>query len=361
MKFVYFYSFALAFFISFIATFLVSRIAMRRKIVDLPDSERRFHKNPTPTLGGLAIFFSFFLVTVTVGILNGHLLGGNIPIRVLMGILAGGLILMIGGYLDDKYRLPARYSLIFPVLATLTVISSGVQAVTVHSPFTGDVVVLNDIMLWGLPVASGVVVFLWTMTLTYTTKILDGMDGLVTGIAAIGALVLFALSLSPEVNQPQTALLAIIFCGALLGFLILNTYPAKIFLGESGSTFAGFMLAILAVVSGGKIATAILVMGIPLIDAVWVVLQRIFNRESPFKGDRKHLHFKLTEIGFSEAQAVLFLYALTGIFGVTALFLQSMGKLIALVVMVVLMVAIFATVYVVYKVKQKMNANRDQN
>ena len=355
MKFVYFYSFALAFFISFIATFLVSRIAVRRKIVDLPDSERRFHKYPTPTLGGIAIFFSFFLVTLTVGILNGHLLNGNIPIRVLMGILAAGFILMIGGYLDDKYRLPAKSSLIFPILATLTVITSGVQAVSVHSPFTGDVVKLNEILWLGLPVASGLVVFIWTMTLTYTTKILDGMDGLVTGISAIGALVLFALSLSPEVNQPQTALLAIIFCGSLLGFLILNTYPAKIFLGESGSTFAGFMLAVLAIVSGGKIATAILVMGIPLLDAIWVVLQRILNRQSPFQGDRKHLHFRLTEIGFSEAQAVLFLYALTGIFGAAALFLQSMGKLIALIVMVAVMVTIFGTVFVVYKVKQKMN------
>lgn len=355
MKLVYFASFALAFFISFVATFIVSRVAYRKQIVDVPDAERRFHKYPTPTLGGIAIFASFFLVTLTMGIFNGYLLEGNIPIRVLLGIWAGGLILMIGGYLDDRYRLPARYSVIFPVLAALTVVSSGIQAVSVHNPFSGNVILLTDIILLGLPLVSGLVVFVWTLTMTYTTKLLDGMDGLVTGIAGIGALVLFALSLSPEVNQPQTALLAITFCGALLGFLILNTYPAKIYLGESGSTFAGFMLAILAIVSGGKIATAILVMGIPLLDMIWVILQRIFNRESPFHGDRKHLHFRLTEIGFSEAQAVLFLYVLTGIFGVTALFLQSLGKLIALGILVLVMLGIIVTVFVMYKVKQKMN------
>lgn len=181
------------------------------------------------------------------------------------------------------------------------------------------------------------------------------MDGLVTGISAIGALVLFALSLSPEVNQPQTALLAITFCGALLGFLILNTYPAKIFLGESGSTFAGFMLAILAVVSGGKIATAILVMGLPILDMIWVIVQRVFHGQSPFQGDRRHLHYRLTDLGFSEAQAVLFLYAITGIFGATALFLQSMGKLIALVILVGVMAIIITSVFIALKIKQKMN------
>jgi UDP-GlcNAc:undecaprenyl-phosphate/decaprenyl-phosphate GlcNAc-1-phosphate transferase len=361
MKEIFFISFALAFFISFVATFIVSRIAVRRNIIDLPDEERRFHKQPTPTLGGFAVFASFFIVSFVVGILGGHLFGGNIPMSVLVGIWMGGAILMIGGYLDDKYRLPPRYAVLFPILATLTIISSGIKAVSVHNPFTGNIVLLEDILTFGLPLVSGIVVFSWTMLMTYTTKLLDGMDGLVTGIAAIGALVLFALSLSPQVNQPQTALLAIIFCGALLGFLILNTYPAKIFLGESGSTFAGFMLAILAVVSGGKMATALLVMGIPLLDAVFVVFQRIKNGRSPFKGDRSHLHFRLTEIGFSEPQAVLFLYALSGIFGVTALFLQTMGKLIAFGILSAVMVAVLAVLFAMYRAKGKMTRDEDNS
>ena len=355
---VFFFAFALAFFLSFLLTFFVSRFAVKRNIVDAPDSERRFHDQPTPTLGGLAIYISFFIATVSVGFWLGNLLNGNIPIKILTSIFAGGFILMVGGYLDDKYRLPPRYSVIFPVLASLVIVSSGISAVSVHNPLTGKVVYLDDVLIYGMPILSGLIVFSWTMLMTYTTKLLDGMDGLVTGITAIGALVLFALSLSSQVMQEQTAFLAITFCGSLLGFLILNSYPAKIFLGEGGSTFAGFMLAVLAIVSGGKIATAVLVMGIPLLDAIWVVLQRIFNRQSPFSGDRKHLHFRLTEIGFSPSQAVLFLYAITGLFGASALFLQSMGKLIAFLLMVVFMMVLVVGLFVAYNFRQKNRNNQ---
>ncbi|MEJ0021216.1 MAG: MraY family glycosyltransferase [Candidatus Doudnabacteria bacterium] len=352
MRLLYFASFALAFVISFLGTFLILRIAVRKRILDIPDSERRFHKQATPTLGGIAVFGSFFLVTLGVGIFGRHLLNGNIPIRQIFALWSGGAILMIGGYLDDRYRMTAKYSVVFPILASLVIVLSGISAVSVHNPFTGSTILLDNLKLFGLPLVSGVVVFFWTMTMTYTTKLLDGLDGLVTGISAIAALILFGLSLTPQVMQPQTALLAVTFAGSLFGFLILNFYPAKIFLGEGGSTFAGFMLAVLAIVSGGKIATALLVMGIPLLDMAWVILQRLVSGQSPFIGDRKHLHFKLSEIGLSEPQAVILLYALTAIFGVSALFLQSRGKLIALIILILVMLAIITSIYNVYRQKR---------
>ncbi|MBX4205107.1 MAG: undecaprenyl/decaprenyl-phosphate alpha-N-acetylglucosaminyl 1-phosphate transferase [Candidatus Doudnabacteria bacterium] len=351
MQSIFLEAFGLAFLVSFIATFLVSRVAVRRKIIDFPDEERRFHKSPTPTLGGVAIFSSFFLVTLFVGVLGGYLLNGTLPLRVLLGIWAGGFILMIGGYLDDRYRMPPSYTVIFPVLAALTIVFSGIHAVTVHNPFSGQIIQLNQ-SLFGFPIISALIVFLWTLGMTYTTKLLDGMDGLVTGISAIGAVVIFLLSLTPQVMQTPTAFLAITLAGALFGFLILNFYPAKIFLGEGGSTFAGFMLGVLAIVSGGKIATALLVMGIPLLDALWVILQRLFNRQSPFSGDRRHLHFRLLDIGFSEPQAVLFLYAISGFFGATALFLQSLGKLVALMIMVGVMALLVSFIFFIVKPKQ---------
>jgi UDP-GlcNAc:undecaprenyl-phosphate GlcNAc-1-phosphate transferase len=347
MRLIYFVCFTLAFVISFIATFIVSRVAVKRNILDVPDEQRRFHKSATPTLGGIAIFSSFFIVTFIIGIFGGYLLNGNIPLIVLVGIWIGGVILMIGGYLDDRYRLPAYYSIIFPVMATLVIVSAGVRAVSIHNPFTSNIVLI------GAPLISGIIVFAWTMIMIYTTKLLDGMDGLVSGISLIASLVLFILSLTPQVMQPQTAILAITLAGSFLGFLILNFYPAKIFLGEGGSTFAGFMLAVLAIVSGGKIATALLVMGIPLLDMLWVVVLRLINRQSPFNGDRKHLHFRLTEIGFSEPQAVILLYTLTAIFGVSALFLQSRGKLIALGIMILVTLAILASVISFFKAKEK--------
>ncbi len=342
MRFLYLASFAIAFIVSFIATFLVARIAVRRKILDIPDTERRFHKTATPTLGGIAIFSSFFLVSFSVGILGGYLLNGNIPLPQLLAIWAGGAILMIGGYLDDRWRLPAKFSILFPILASLVIVTSGIKAFSLHNPLNNQVIILA-------PLLSAAVVFIWTMTMTYTTKLLDGMDGLVTGISAIAAVILFGLSLTHQVQQPQTALIAAIFAGSLVGFLILNFFPAKIFLGESGSTFTGFMLAVLSVVSGGKVATAMLVMGIPLLDMIWVIIQRISLGRSPFVGDRRHLYHKLVEIGFSEPQTVLFLYILTAIFGASALFLQSRGKLIAFVVLGFVMLAIISSIYFVIR------------
>ncbi len=349
MRLLYLGSFALAFFLSFVATVIVLRLSEKKRILDFPDDERKFHARPTPTMGGLAIYGSFLAVVLVIGLLFGFLLHGNIPLRLLIGILLGGAVLMIGGVLDDRYRLRPLQSIWFPVLACLILVASGISAVSVHNPFTGSIIMLDQIKLWGLPVLSGLIVFIWTMTMTYTTKLLDGMDGLVTGVSAIGALVLFGLSLSSPVQQPQTALLAIIFTGSLLGFLILNFYPAEIFLGDGGSTFTGFMLAVLAIVSGGKIATALLVMGLPLLDMVWVVIQRLLKKQSPFSGDRKHLHFKLLDIGLTQSQTVLFLYAVTGIFGGLALLLQSRGKLIALLALIVVMLAIIAVVYSLYK------------
>ena len=147
MKQIYFEALGLSFFLSFAATFLVSRIAVRRHILDYPDAERRLHKVPTPALGGVAVFASFFLVTLLMGIFGGHLLNGNIPLRVLIGIWAGGFILMIGGYLDDRYRLPPSYSIIFPVLAALSVVVSGVRAVSIHNPFSGAVIPIDHLTI----------------------------------------------------------------------------------------------------------------------------------------------------------------------------------------------------------------------
>ena len=183
--------------------------------------------------------------------------------------------------------------------------------------------------------------------------LLDGLDGLVSGIGAIGAIILFIVSLFWDVPQSGTSILALILAGSCLGFLIYNWHPARIFLGESGSVFIGFMLGILAIISGAKIATALLIMGIPLLDVAWIVLRRIFvEHKSPFQGDRKHLHFRLLDVGFSQRQAVLFLYALTLIFGLSSLFLQSQYKIVALGILILVMLILAIALVMVYKKKK---------
>jgi len=185
----------------------------------------------------------------------------------------------------------------------------------------------------------------------YTTKLLDGLDGLVSGITVVGSFIIFGVAMSKNVAQPNTALLALILGGAFLGFLIFNWRPAKIFLGEGGSLFAGLILGTLAIISGSKIATTLLIMGIPILDVVWVIGRRFFNKRAVSLGDRKHLHFRLLDAGFSHQRAVIFYIFLTALFGSLALVLQTFGKLIALLILFIVMVILAGSLVFLYKKK----------
>jgi len=193
----------------------------------------------------------------------------------------------------------------------------------------------------------------------YTTKFLDGLDGLVSGVTVIGSIILFCVSLFWDVDQSGTSVLCLILAGSTLGFLLFNFYPARIFLGEGGSTFLGFMLGVLAIISGAKIATALLIMGIPILDVVWVIIRRLFNeRHSAFLGDKKHLHFRLLDIGLNQRQVVLLLYLLTLIFGSIALFQDTIGKIVAFIVLIIVMLALASFVVIRYKkIYEKVSNN----
>jgi UDP-GlcNAc:undecaprenyl-phosphate GlcNAc-1-phosphate transferase len=336
--------FLLTFLISVLSTFGVILVMRRFGIVDKAKMEKRkIHKKPIPLGGGLAIFVSMFVVVLFV-VLSGDTFTTDIVPRNILGLFIGGLILMIGGLIDDKYTLRAKYQIIFPILAALSIIGFGIGPHIVSSPFGG----IMDLSSWQIVidglgtfvVFADLLVFLWLMGMMFTTKFLDGLDGLVSGIVGIGALVIFFLSLQPEWYQPDVAMLAIIFAGATFGFLVWNFHPAKIFLGEGGSLFTGFMLGSLAIVSGGKIATTLLVVGIPMLDVVRVIIRRIQKKKAIYIGDSEHLHFRLLASGLSQRQAVLLLYSISLLFGISALFLQSKQKLIALIFLFVLMMLI---------------------
>ncbi len=345
----YFLYFLLALFLSLAITPLIKILAARLQIIDAPKAPRKIHARPTPLLGGLAIFLSFFLALLV------YLKFGNInfqvvPMKFFLGIILGGLVLILGGTLDDKYNLPPKILWLFPAIASLIVVLSGIGVGIkfISNPF-GNPISLNY-SLFAIHL-SAIFVWLWMMGMIFTTKLLDGLDGLCGGIALIGGLTMFALSLGPKINQPITATLAIIFSGVLLGYLFFAFNPATIFLGEGGSTFLGFILGVLAIISGAKIATALLVMGIPILDVAWVIAKRLWFHKSPFSGDRQHLHFKLMDIGLSQRQAVLVLYAISAVFGGVAVFLQSMGKLIALGLLLCVMIGIALTTVILYKRK----------
>ena len=264
----------------------------------------------------------------------------------LIGLVSAGFVLCIAGVLDDRYELKPYQLFIAPFFAVLILIACGIGVTSVTNPLSGAPIILNQwniLLFWfhGLPhyltLPSDIITLVWMFGTMYTTKLLDGIDGLVSGITVIGATVIGIVSLFFFVNEP-TVLLSFLTAGAFAGFLILNFNPAKIFLGEAGSTVAGFLLGTLAIISGAKFAIALLVLGIPIIDTAWVIFRRIvIEKRSPFQGDRKHLHFRLLDVGFSQKQTVSILWAVSALFGVAALFMQTQQKVIALVLLVVAM------------------------
>lgn len=323
---------------------VVRRLALWLQIVDIPGENRKRHREVTPLLGGVAVFLSFWTIFAVAFFINRDLFIHAVGPKQLLGVFLGSLIIMIFGFLDDKYTLRPRTQIWGPLLAAAVTLAFGVGVTFITNPF-GGVIRLDQISffggvvgLWGIFPAN-FLTFGWLMGTMYTTKILDGLDGLVAGIAAIGALLIFLFTTFTKYLQPDVALLAIIFSGAILGFLVWNFYPAKIFLGEGGSIFAGFMLGVLAVISGGKIAIALLVIGLPALDLVWIIFRRVFwERHSLALADRKHLHYRLLDLGLTERQAVFSLYLFSAIFGGVALFLPSKEKLLALAILIVLMV-----------------------
>lgn len=315
----------IAFGVSVAATVVVRRIATRLGVVCVPGThEKQIHRAPIPMLGGVAIFLSVAAVVTALLATTAVLTGGEITATHFVGFLFGGLILMVGGSVDDRYNLPARAQIVAPILAAAAAIAFGIEVDKLTNPF-GGVILLQS---W----QSDILVFVWLMSVMYTTKFLDGLDGLATGVSAIGTFMVMCLALTVAYFQPDVATFAAVCLGALLGFLVFNFNPASIFLGEGGSTFVGFTLGTLAVISGGKLATALLVIAIPLMDVIWILVRRFRagGLAQIFKGDRKHLHHRLLDRGWSQRKIVLSYYLVATTFGLSALFLQSKQKLIAL-------------------------------
>lgn len=331
---------------SYLLTIVVRKIAISRKLVDDPNIEpdRRQHKQPIALGGGIAIGLTIFLVA---GVLwwTGNLTTQFINDKQLLGFLLGILVLLIGGTLDDKYGLPVWVKIILPIIAAGVVVSAGVGVNFITNPM-GGVIRLDSLKIelfnWqGVPyyfnVWADLLTVAWLTLLMYSTKLLDGLDGLVTGVTAIGAAVLFFLSLSAVVLQFDTALLAIIVSAAFIGFLPNNWNPARIFLGDSGSLLAGYTLGVIAIIAGGKIATTALVLGLPVIDAIWVVGYRLFwLKKSPFSADRQHLHYRLLDTGFNVKQVVMMFYAISLAFGMAALFMETGGKIITFTLLTII-------------------------
>lgn len=329
--------------VTVLATPIVIVLAKRLGIVDQPGG-RRIHRKVTPRLGGLAVLAGFF-VTLWVYLPS---VSPNFRPGQLTAFGLAALFLLVVGFVDDKWGVPPVLQLGSHVVVALVLVAVGMGIEQVSNPFGGTI----DLHQWQIAVPgfedgrylqlpADLLTVAWVVLVINAFNWLDGLDGLSTGVGLISAATIAVLSLSAAVDQPHVALLALILAGSLAGFLPYNFNPAKIFLGTVGSTFIGFTLATLAIISGGKVATALLVLGFPIIDALSIVVRRTASGVPPWRADTRHLHHLLLQRGYSVRKTVLSLYGVSALFGGLALLAGTTGnKALAFILLAVLMTTI---------------------
>ncbi len=326
---------AVSFLISFLITPLTIWFYKKNNWLDDPqenDHPKVIHKYPVPRGGGIPIFLSLLVSVIFFLPIDKHLIG----------ILAGALIIVIIGVLDDLYDLNPYLRLIAGFLAAGAVVSGGIGIAFISNPFNG-IIHLNQpqipFYLFGkmhtVWILSDIVALIWIVWCMNFVNWSKGLDGQLPGIAVIAALTIGFLSLrySADITQWPIILFAFITAGAFLGFLPWNFFPQKIMPGYGGGALAGYLLAVLSILSTSKINTLMLVLGVPMLDAVYSIIRRVTQGKSPVWGDRGHLHHKLIDIGWSKRKIAVFYWIITAILGILALKLNSRDKFYTIILL----------------------------
>ncbi len=302
---------------------LIRRFVVHHEIVDLPE-ERRVNTIPMPRAGGLAIAASFLLTSSLFLLANQQLrlVAEVIAPTELAALLLGGAAAAALGAIDDFLDLRARWQLVGQIGLALFAVWAGLQIDFINNPF-GD-----GVIRFAGPFAAGFTVF-WIVGMINSINFIDGLDGLSSGIALIAAVTLGLISLSTTVGQPLVAVLCFALAGALLGFLRWNLHPATIFSGTSGVQFVGYTLAVLSILGTAKVAVALLVLGVPIIDTFWIIVRRLSQGRSPFSPDRNHIHHRLLDLGLSHRQTVFVIYGICLALALLALLLSGVNQLYA--------------------------------
>ncbi len=321
----------LAFLISFFITPIVIKIAHHVNAVDIPNDDRRIHKEPIPRLGGLAIFVSVMLC---------FLFSVEYPPNKLIAIIVGALLVVLIGIVDDIAPVKAKYKLIVQIVAALVLFNGGIKVTFITSIFNAQQIVnLGEAI-------SFIITILWVVGITNTLNLIDGLDGLSGGIATISATTLAYVAYLN--GRTEVTMITLIIAGACIGFLPYNFNPARIFMGDTGALFLGFMLAAISIEGTIKITTAftffapVLALGIPIFDTFFSIVRRTANGRHPFEADKGHLHHRVLALGYGQKRTVLYLYLVNSLFGVGSVFLlqglfvEMIGVLLLVIVFILI-------------------------
>ena len=327
-------------------TILTIKIASKYRLF-YPLRPRDTHAKPTARIGGVAMFAAFWLVVwglyaadpSRLDFIDWKLLGLDAN---LLGVFLASIVLLVVHVYDDLKGLKPAPKFAAMIGAGALLALFGIRIWWLSNPFGGANIVLAA---W----QSHLLVIAWTVLVI---NVVNFLDGLAAGVSGIASTVLLLLALTPYIGQSHHAILAAVLLGTVLGFLPSNLHPAKIFMGDSGSTFLGLMLAVLSIISGAKVATAFLVLGIAIIDAVWVIGRRLLSGRLPWAAGRDHLHHKLLDLGLSTQQIVILYWGISALLGYTALRLSNLpqaeatqGKVQAIGTLSFAMLALFGIVF----------------
>lgn len=346
-------TFIVSFIITFMTTPFVKKLAFRIGAVDIPKDSRRMHSRPTARLGGLAIFLGFIISTIIFANLT----------KELTGVLIGCAIIVTLGMFDDIYALSAKLKFAVQLLAALFPVLMGLQIDFIRVPSF-----ISDYGYIGLGWAAIPITVIWIVGITNATNLLDGLDGLACGVSCISALTLLCIAII--VGEPNVAFITSALAGACIGFLPYNFNPAKLFMGDTGSLFLGFVLATSSVQGLFKgyavmsIAAPFLILGLPIFDTASAILRRLKNHQPIMSPDRGHLHHRLIDAGFSQKQAVSTIYILCFVLCATAVALIATGAISWWVFLAVLLgftVFLWATPILIELHSEKEDNQNNQN
>lgn len=314
--------------VALISTPVIRSLAFRVGAVDVPRDARRMHNHPIPRMGGLAIFFGFILSVLVFQPLTAEL----------RGMLLGAVVIVILGILDDIFALPALPKFFVQIGAALIAVLHGNRIDFLSNPN-----VFSKNPFWELGWLAIPITVFWIVGITNAVNLIDGLDGLACGVSTISSMTMLVIALS--VAEPDVAVLMAALSGACIGFLPYNLNPAKIFMGDTGSTFLGFVLAVVSIQGLFKYATIIsfavpfLMLGLPIFDTCFAILRRVSHGQSPMKPDRGHIHHRLIDMGFTQKQAVAVLYIISAILGLSAVVLTTIGVVRAMLFLLALCAA----------------------
>lgn len=298
--------FLMAGIVSYFFTPIAKKIAYKLDAIDVPKDDRRVHKEPIPRLGGIAIFIGFIVTFLTFT---------NMETKEIIGISTGSLIIVFTGIFDDIKPMNAKVKLFFQIIAACVLIASGIKIAGFTNPFDGSSYIR-------LGIFSYPVTIFWIVGITNTMNLIDGLDGLAAGISAISA---FVLAYVAFINGwMDTAVMTIIVAGASIGFLPYNFNPAKIFMGDTGALFLGYILSAISISGTLKSATAItiavpiLALGIPIFDTSFAIVRRIASGKPIMEADKGHLHHRLLSVGLDQKSVVIRMYFISIFLGIGA-------------------------------------------